>query len=93
MNRSFSIIGLFVCLLGVLLLSSFVLLDLQTSPEPLTVKGVDWVNDHKVLTALAVSEAAGLMSKKVRGITQGILLAVKVLFKAFSFKPAKAIKK
>lgn len=93
MKRSFYIVGLFACLLALILLSSFVLLDLNSNTEPLTLKGIDWVADHQVLTALAVSEAAGLMNKKVHGIIQGVLVFAKWAFSFLNHKPAKATKK
>lgn len=93
MKRSFYVVGLFCCLMVLILCSSFVILDLQTNPEPLTLKGIDWVNDHKVFSALAVSEAAGLLSKKVRGIVQGVLVAAKWALSFFNHKSARATKK
>jgi hypothetical protein len=92
MKRSYYIIGLFACLLGIILLSSFIVLDLNVSQKPVIPQAFGWIDDHKVMAALAVSESAGLLSKKVRGIVHGVLVFSKMLLSFFNHKSAQASK-
>lgn len=93
MKRSGFIVSLFGSFILVILVSSFVLLNVENDQEPIVSSAIDWVSDHQVLSLLAVSEGAGLISKKVRGIIQGILYITRQLFFKNNVKPAKALKK
>ena len=75
-----SLLFLFLC---VILLSSFVMLDVFESQNPLIPKALDFVNDNKILSALAVSETAGLFSSKVRGILHAAVVLSKQIWRFF----------
>lgn len=93
MKRSFEIIGALVFFLAISLLCSFALLDTFENPDPVLPKAAEWVNDNKILSALIVSEAAGMLSAKIRGIIQGVWVGLKWLFSFFNNNRAKAHKK
>lgn len=80
MKRSYEIVGLLIFFLAVCLLSSFVMLDTFSNPDPVLPKAAQWINDNKVLSAFFVSEVTGLFSKRVRGIAQGVIAAAKWIF-------------
>lgn len=90
MKKSYQITGALVAFLFIVLLSSFVLIDLNESQTPLLPEVLSWVSDHKVLAALAVSETTGLFSKKVRGIVHGAFVALKAFISIFSINRRKA---
>ena len=75
-----SFLVLFLC---IILLSSFVMLDVFESQNPFIPKALDFVNDNKILSALAVSETAGLFSSKVRGILHAVVVLSKQIWRFF----------
>ena len=90
MKKKFDVLGLLLIFLAVVFLSSFVLIDLNESSQPFIPDALHFVEDHKVLAALAVSETTGLLSKKVRGIIHGALLLAKSIVSFFSKNRLKA---
>lgn len=49
-------------------------------------KVIDWVSDHKILTALAVSEAAAILPVKAKGFIHAVFLFGSRLYRMFSKK-------
>jgi len=90
MKNSYQIVGALIFLLTISLLCSFVLIDTFEAENPVIPRAAEWVSDNKVLSALFVSELAGLLSKRVRGILQGILFGSKWIVKKISSNRAKA---
>lgn len=80
MKNSYQIVGALIFLLTISLLCSFVLIDTFEAENPVIPRAAEWVSDNKVLSALFVSELAGLLSKRVRGILQGLLFGAKWVF-------------
>lgn len=90
MKQKLPILTCFLLLIGLVLCSSFVLIDLQESDSPITLKAIDWISDHQLLTALAVYESTGMLSSKFRGFVHGTVVFLRSLSKILKGKPAKA---
>jgi hypothetical protein len=80
MSRSRKTFILFCGLCCLIIFSSFALLEIETGEVKVLSSIYYWVSDHSILTLLAVSEAAGVLPTKVKGIVHGLLVGFKSIF-------------